>query len=134
MLFTQGEKSVGALLVLQGRARAEVQSGERRLVLGRAGPGDLVGEVGLFTTGQLRSATVVVEEDLVALSLEPAVLDDPRARPVLDQLELRALATLAERVRRNTAGIRRCTESSPEQSSGSFFQGMVAAMKKLVGG
>ena len=49
----------------------------------------------------------------------PTVLDDPRARPVLEQLELRALASLADRVRKNTpasAGARRRSRTKAPSS------------------
>ena len=135
LIITQGDTATGALLLVSGRCRTEVQNGDRRLVLGRIAPGELVGEVGLYTSGLRRSASVIAEEEVIMLRLDTAILDDPRVRGVMQVLEQRALANLAERVRRNTASVRRWDEPTRADTSGStsFVSGMMRALRRMMG-
>ncbi len=106
--------------------------------LGKVGAGSLVGELGLYTLDLPRSASVIAEEEVVAIILEPTLLDDPRAQGALRCLERRAMTLLSQRVRRNTGHIRRleALEARPQASSdpGSFIGGISRAFRKLLGG
>jgi len=133
LVFTQGAEASGALLIVSGWCRSEVQSGDRRIVLGRAGPGEMIGETGLYTEGMQRSATVVAEEELVAIKLERTILDDPRAAAALRIVELRALVTLSDRIRKNTASMTRYDEPGPTDEPDSFMSGLLRTFRRLTG-
>jgi len=129
-LIRQGEAARGAFLVVHGHCRAEVQADGRSTVVGRAGPGDIVGELGLFASGLTRSATVTAEDEVQALLLTQDLLADPAARTVLDLVELRALSTLAERVRRSHATRSRVQTLAPEpQAAPTLF----TRLRRLLG-
>ena len=134
VLLEQGAAAKGAFLVLSGHCRAEVQAGDRHLVVGRINPGEVVGELGLFTDGVQRSATVVAEDEVQALLLTPALFDQPRVAPVVAIVERRALATLADRVRKNTGHVRRCDVASGDEASSTWLATVRTSLRKLVGG
>lgn len=134
VVISQGDTARDAYLLVSGRCRAEIQGGDRRMLVGRIGPGEVIGELGLFTAEAFRSATVVAEEDVHALLLAHDILDNPRARAVISVIEQRALSTLAERVRHNTGSVRRCDEQVDDDPSASFVSGMMGALRKLWGG
>ena len=70
LLFDEHDRPDAAYLVVGGRVRVErsLESG-RRVPLGRLGRGHIVGDMGLLTR-EPRSASAVVEEDLLALRLD----------------------------------------------------------------
>lgn len=113
VLLRQGEAAIGAFLVVSGRCRVEVVAEGRMAVVGYIGAGEVAGELGLFTKGARRSATVVAEQPVEALILMPSLLHEPVARPVMAALERRTLANMAERVRTSTATYRRLDVPPP---------------------
>jgi CRP-like cAMP-binding protein len=72
VLFDAGDRSDAAFLVVAGRVRIErlLESGQR-VALGRLGRGHVVGDMGLIS-GEVRSASAVVEEEALALRLDAA--------------------------------------------------------------
>lgn len=79
VIFNAGDASDSMLVVLQGRASVIVQAGDRRLRLTSMRRGGVVGEMG-FLDRAPRSATVVVEEQLLAYVLMRDAFDDLRER------------------------------------------------------
>lgn len=137
VLIRQGEPARGAFLVLSGRCRAEVLCGDERVVVGHVQPGEVVGELGLFTASAVRSATVVAEEDVQALVLTQDLFQRPQAQPVLSVIERRALATMAERVRHSSQATRRRRPrpAAPTGASGKdWLSGLMGALQRLTGG
>ncbi|MCK6503795.1 cyclic nucleotide-binding domain-containing protein [Myxococcota bacterium] len=137
VLIRQGEPAQGAFLVLSGRCRAEVQRGDERVVVGHVQAGEVVGELGLFTSAARRSATVIAEEDVQALLLTQDLFDRPHALPVLSVIERRALATMAERVRRSSQATRRRRPrpAAPAAHTGKdWLAGLMGALQRLTGG
>jgi len=135
VIIAQGQPAVGAFLIVSGRCRAEVQRGDRRMVLGSLGPGDLFGELGLYACGQKRTATVVAEEDVSALLILPDALNQEALRPVIDELERRAMASVADRIRRSAAKARRFSdEDEDDDPSASWVASVMTSLRRLVGG
>lgn len=134
VLLTQGEVAQGALLILSGRCRAEVQSGERRMVLGRPGPGELIGELGLFCCGARRTATVIAEETVHALVLLPPLLEDRSIDGIMQIIERRALDSMAGRVRKGSATTLAFTEEEDDDPSTSWVSSVMTSLRRLVGG
>lgn len=132
VLFRRGDPAMGAFLLVSGRCRAEVASEGRATVLGHAGPGQVIGEAGLFRRDTHRSATVVAEEAVEALLLMPGLLDQPSAQPVMRVLERRALATLAERVRTSTATFQRLSPAT-EPDRDDPGNSLLDRLRKLLG-
>lgn len=113
VLFRQGEPALGAFVVVQGHLRVEIEAGGRVTVLGRIGPGELIGESGLYTQGARRTATVIADDDVHALLLMPDLLKQPSVRVALTAIERRALSVVAERVRISTATFQKLDEPPP---------------------
>ncbi len=62
-LFVQGDEADGCYAVLSGALRVSYLSAEgNEIVISMTGPGDVVGEMGLFG-GNIRSATVTAQSD-----------------------------------------------------------------------
>ncbi|MDE0960279.1 MAG: aldehyde dehydrogenase family protein [Planctomycetota bacterium] len=76
-LFNEGDPGDSCFFIESGVVRVEQESAEidTEPVLGYFGPGDIVGELALLDHG-LRSASVVVEEDLVARKLSESALSE----------------------------------------------------------
>lgn len=137
VLLRQGEPASGAYLLLSGRCRAEVQDGDHHVVVGHAHAGEVVGELGLFTTSAHRSATVVAEEDVHALLLTQDLFDRPHAQPVLSIIERRALATMADRVRHSSQATRRHrpkVEAAAARAENRWLSGLIGAFQRFTGG
>jgi CRP-like cAMP-binding protein len=135
VIIAQGQPAQGAFFIVSGRCRAEVQRGDRRMVLGRLAPGDVFGELGLYSCGMKRSATVVAEEDVEALLILPESLNQEAMRPVIDELERRALASVADRIRRSSAKARRFSdEDEDDDPSSTWVSSVMSSLRRLVGG
>jgi CRP-like cAMP-binding protein len=100
VLMRQGEDAIGAIFIIEGRCRIELDRAGAPLPIGHALAGELVGEAGLFIRGAVRSATVVAEEPVEALLLYPSALVDPAAHEAMSAIEQRALHLVAERLSR----------------------------------
>jgi CRP/FNR family cyclic AMP-dependent transcriptional regulator len=71
-LYREHDDAGGALVLLEGHVTASTSDAEgREVILGMAGPGDLVGELSALR-GTARSATVAAREDVVALAIPGA--------------------------------------------------------------
>ena len=103
VLFDQVEFAEGDLLIREGRPGAEtfllvdgqasVSVGGRHV--GRAGPGEFVGEMALLDRGA-RSATVTAETSVKALALDPAAFASLLNEPAVTR---RIAAVIARRLR-----------------------------------
>jgi CRP/FNR family transcriptional regulator, cyclic AMP receptor protein len=72
VIYREHDDAGGALVLLEGHVTASTSDAEgREVILGMAGPGDLVGELSALR-GTPRSATVTAREDVVALALPGA--------------------------------------------------------------
>jgi acyl-CoA reductase-like NAD-dependent aldehyde dehydrogenase len=76
-LFSEGDPGDSCFFIDSGVVRVEQESAEidTEPVLGYFGPGDIVGELALLDHG-LRSASVIVEEDLVTWKLSESALSE----------------------------------------------------------
>ncbi|MBI4819994.1 MAG: cyclic nucleotide-binding domain-containing protein [Deltaproteobacteria bacterium] len=80
-LMTQGQEPPGLIVLLSGQAEAVRQSGDSVVVIGRLGPGDLVGEMSLLTD-QPAIATVRAKTKCFAIELPSAAfIKIVRGRP-----------------------------------------------------
>lgn len=79
LLFDEHDKPDAAYLVIDGRVRVErsLESG-RRVPLGRLGRGHIVGDMGMLTR-EPRSASAVIEDDVIALRLDADTYESLRA-------------------------------------------------------
>ena len=91
-LFARGEPSERVYLVVQGQLSVFLEEGGQ--AVRRLGPGELLGEYGMFA-GHTRTATVRAHEEAVMLSL-----GYERFRAFLLQFPEASLALLATSVRR----------------------------------
>jgi CRP/FNR family cyclic AMP-dependent transcriptional regulator len=72
VLYHEHDDPGGALVLLEGHVTASTCGAEgREVILGMAGPGDLVGELSALR-GTPRSATVTAREDVVAVAVPAA--------------------------------------------------------------
>lgn len=135
VIIAQGQPAEGAFFIVSGRCRAEVQRGDRRMVLGRLSPGDMFGELGLYSCGLKRTATVIAEDDVTALLILPKALNEEALRPVIAELEWRAMASVADRIRRSSAKARHFSEEDEEDDpSASWVSNVMNSLRRLVGG
>ena len=63
VLYRQGDPSDCAWLVEQGAIELTSMQGRRTVGHGVLGPGELIGEIGLFSAEKVRTLTVVCETD-----------------------------------------------------------------------
>lgn len=129
-VMLEGEQDGALIVVVDGQL--EVRTGD--LELATAGPGDLLGEIGLFTDG-VRTATVETNTEAELLVLTRAGYDELVARqnPVAMRIEQLALAALVTRLRDVDGRIARLAAGTPiehHRPSPTFF-GRVA---RLLGG
>lgn len=72
VVYREHDDPGGALVLLEGHVTASTAGADgREVILGMAGPGDLVGELSALR-GTPRSATVTAREDVVALAVPAA--------------------------------------------------------------
>ncbi len=74
-LIVEGQEQDSLYLVLSGRLHATTQQDGRLTLLGRLGPGDLVGEVNVFDP-QTASATVTAKEFAQVWRIDRPMVDD----------------------------------------------------------
>ena len=75
ILIEEGTEQNSLYLIIAGRLHVITEDEGRRLLLGRLGPGDLVGEVNVFDP-QTASATVIAMEFSQVWRMDRATLDD----------------------------------------------------------
>ena len=73
VLMQQGEPSDCLYVLMKGSVKVEREGSGNSIMLAQLGPGDVVGEMGVFI-GAARSATVTAIEDLDTLQLDAASL------------------------------------------------------------
>ena len=100
LLFKEGEPSTSVLLVLQGKIEVFVEREGKDLILLRAEPGTVLGELGVLC-GMPRSASVRANEKATILSWNAAAFRTLLLRyPLISERIFKAaLRTLAEKER-----------------------------------
>ena len=95
-LLSQGKVAIGLFVVKSGLLEVRIGG----VVVGTAGPGDLVGEMALFQDGA-RTATVVAQEDSEILVLDRANYEALRdvVHPVAQKIEAHTIALQVQRLR-----------------------------------
>ncbi len=126
-VIAAGEPAEGVVIVVEGRLEV-VRDG---VVIGSAGPNDLVGETGLFDTG-FRGADVVAAEPSHILELDRAGYEELRdtVHPAAAELERRTLINQVGRLRAVGDRIAELSDGrvrTPVPPSERFF-GAVSAM------
>jgi len=100
-VFREGDLGTSAYLVERGRVEIAVERGGRRVVVGRCGPGELVGEMAIIDD-QPRTATATAVEDCELLLITREQLarrideSDPVLRLCLNVVLDRFRATMAQ--------------------------------------
>ncbi|MCO4745398.1 MAG: cyclic nucleotide-binding domain-containing protein [Proteobacteria bacterium] len=110
VLIEEGETDQSLLWVEAGRLRIDRES----VLIDHSGPGEVLGEMALFSDGK-RSATVRVEEDATVLVLDgagfQALID--AGNPFAYWVERQALGMLAGRLRRLNAKVADLSKGEP---------------------
>ncbi len=75
VLMTVGESSQGMYIIEAGDFEVSIGSGSDRIVLNRLGPGDVVGEIGLFARAT-RTATVTAVSEGRVRAIGPDLLEE----------------------------------------------------------
>lgn len=109
-VFVQGEPADHALLVVQGRLEASVQTAEGQRVVGWCGAWDVVGESALYGGAQVRSASVRAIRDTACLRIDRALLGRGQESPVLAAIEYHLLHTLTHRIRLSNAALEKAAD------------------------
>lgn len=114
-LYTEGEASDdGAVLISFGKLIASIGAGPALRVLGESRAGEVVGELALFSPGRPRTATLVAEGPVLGLRFNARLLESQADNPAVCALEQHLAASIARRLRRTTAGLRKLArEQSP---------------------
>lgn len=137
VIFRQGDTASIALLVLEGELVAEVQGPKGPHKLGTSGPGEIVGEQGIFVPGGLRSATVTASRPTVCLVLEPELMDQAAHNPAVVAMEQHLLGTLARRIRRTNQAIQHVWKAgtpAADPATGDAAPTRVAALRSWFSG
>lgn len=95
-LTYQGEPADCAYLIQTGKVRVYQTSEGYEYNLAVLGPGEIIGEMALFTNMK-RSANVIAEEETIAIVLSPKIIDqklqksDPTIRAIVSMLSKRLI-------------------------------------------
>lgn len=110
LLMAEGDVDPTMICLLDGSV--EIRTGD--LTLATAGPGEMVGEMALFTSG-IRTAEVVAIEPVSFLILEKRGYETLRAEgnPVAAAVEREVVRTLVERLRETSSRISRMADGTP---------------------
>lgn len=129
-LMEEGDEDPTLICLLDGEV--EIKTGG--VDLGRAGPGDLLGEMALFGGG-LRTATVKTSADTTFLMLDRPSYESLRdaANPVAQAIEEAALATLSSRLRDMNKRIGRLAEGTAAERV-TPHPGLFERVSRLFGG
>lgn len=138
-IFSQGDVARHALMVIDGRLEASVQAGGRNRKLGEIGPGEVIGEAGIFSPGAIRTANVTTILPSRCIVITSELLVDAGENPAVMALETYLLGTLARRIRSsNVALMQAWKEVSPTSSvietHAPTAASFLAKVRKLFGG
>ena len=134
-IFTQGDKSDVALLLLDGLLGVEVTSAGQHREVGQVNTGEIVGETALFARGGKRSATVRALKSSQCLLINEDLLLNGAKNPAVIAIERHLLGTLARRIRRtNQETTKLWKELSLRDSTPESKAGLVSKLKALFGG
>ena len=100
-IFTQGDESDVALLLVDGRLGVEVLSAGRHREVGQVNVGEMVGETAIFSRDGKRSATVRALQASQCLLINKDLLIEAAKNPAMIAIERHLLGTLARRIRRS---------------------------------
>lgn len=99
VVYRQGEAiRRDALLLLSGRLSVFVEAGGARRAMTDVWPGEFVGEAGLFTRVNERTATVVASAPGYALRITRSLLAEHVEQPAVVALEQHLVHTLSKRI------------------------------------
>jgi len=134
-IFTQGEDSDVALLLVDGLLGVEVTSAGQHREVGQVNAGEIVGETALFAREGKRSATVRALKASQCLLINPDLLLNASKNPALIAIERHLLGTLARRIRRTNQETSKLWKEvgvhKPEEAA---RPGIASKLKKLFGG
>jgi len=134
-IFTQGDDSDVALLLVDGLLGVEVTSAGQHREVGQVNAGEIVGETALFAREGKRSATVRALKASQCLLINQELLLNAAKNPALVSIERHLLATLARRIRRtNQETSKLWKEIGSGQDNEASSTGLVLKLKKLFGG
>ena len=134
-IFTQGDDSDVALLLVDGLLGVEVSSAGQHREVGQVNTGEIVGETALFAREGKRSATVRALKESQCLLINQDLLINAAKNPALVSIERHLLATLARRIRRtNQETSKIWKEIGSIQAESPAPEGIAARLKKLFGG
>ena len=135
-VFYEGDTANLALLVLEGRLEARVDTHPGWRKVGTIAPGEVVGEQALFVAGAHRNATVVATEDVFALQLTPDVLRRGAYNDALIAVENHLLGTLARRIRTTNQAIKVVWKEQPmeqDETAPTTIRGRLQALFSRIG-
>jgi CRP-like cAMP-binding protein len=135
-ILRAGEESGDIFLIVAGQYDVIVGEGARRLVVGKARPGDLVGETAIYHQAVLRTASVVARTPGALLGLDTTVLDRlaGQGNPVPQRVEERILRDLPARIHTSFLlldQVRREQEAEAPRTEGSLTSSVVGRVREL---
>jgi CRP-like cAMP-binding protein len=104
-LFSQGDTSDVALLLLEGKLSVEVAIAGQHREVGAVNVGEIVGETAIFAREGKRSATVRALQSSSCLIISKELLIEANTNPAVIAIERHLLGSLARRVRRTNQEI-----------------------------
>lgn len=117
VIYGQGQAADHALLVVEGRIEASLLTGERRRKLGEIGPGEILGELGLFNPGARRNATATALLPSRCLVISRELMIQAAENPAMVALETYLMGSLARRIRTtNIALMQAWKETAPRST------------------
>ena len=134
-IFTQGDDSDVALLLVDGLLGVEVTSAGEHREVGHVNVGEIVGETALFAREGKRSATVRALKPSQCLLINQDLLLNASKNPALIAIERHLLGTLARRIRRTnqeTSKLWKETGATPQDKTET--SGIKGKLLKLFGG
>ncbi|MDP6934655.1 MAG: cyclic nucleotide-binding domain-containing protein [Myxococcota bacterium] len=135
VLFEQGESANIAMLLVEGRLEVSVQSGDQRRRVGDVRPGEIVGELALFSRGGQRSASVEAAEASKCLLLSWELLEKASRNQAIIALEAHLLGTMARRIRSTNTVIQTAwKDSGPENAEKNESGSVLDRLRSLLRG
>ena len=134
-VFTQGEDSDVALLLVDGLLAVEVTSAGQHREVGQINAGEIVGETALFAREGKRSATVRALHNSQCLLINQELLVGAKKNPAVIAIERHLLGTLARRIRRtNQETSKIWKQYGIHKQDPEATDGLMSKLKKLFGG
>ena len=134
-IFTQGDESDVALLLVDGLLGVEVTSAGQHREVGQVNVGEIVGETALFAREGKRSATVRALKTSECLLINQELLLNGAKTPAVIAIERHLLGTLARRIRRtNQETTKLWKELGVGGGTPEAKAGIVGKLKSLFGG